>query len=165
MKKQLVTTIIIVLLPFLFVSCISNLLKEKAPTFSKEVKVKEPAAPFESQSTSVYPSWKSSKTGNVIAIISDCDQNSTISLQQMHLLLEDSLNEIKVAKEETTEINSKPAYFKSITGLLDGFAIEIRSFSFKRKSCTYLSSLSGKKDNLEQDMEAFKQFNTNLSFE
>lgn len=165
MKKQLVTTIILVLLPFLFVSCISNLLKEKAPTFSKEVKLTEPAKPFESQSTSVYPSWKNSKTGNVIAIVSECEQSATTSLQQMHILLEDSLSEIKVAKEENTNIQDKPAYYKAVTGVLDGFAIEIRSFSFKRKSCTYLSSLSGKKDTLEVDMETFKQFNTNLSFE
>jgi hypothetical protein len=165
MKKQLVTTIILVLLPFLFVSCISNLLKEKAPTFSKEVKLTEPAKPFESQSTSVYPSWKNSKTGNVIAIVSDCEQSQVISLQQMHILLEDSLSENKVVIEVATSVQDKPAYYKVVTGLLDGYQIEIRSFSFKRKSCVYLSSLSGKKDNLEADMETFKQFNNSLSFE
>ena len=165
MKKQLVTTIIIVLLPFLFVSCISNILKEKAPTFSKEVKLTAPTKPFESQSTSVYPSWKSSKTGNVIAIVSECEQSATTTLQQMHILLEDSLSEVKLVKEEAVNIHDKPAFYKAVTGVIDGFAIEIRSFSFKRKSCTYLSSLSGKKDNLEADMDAFKQFNTNLSFE
>ena len=165
MKKQLAVTILLLSMPLFYVSCVSSLLKESPPTFSQEIKYNEPAAPFARMNTSVFPSWKNSKTGNVISIISDCDPGSSLSLSNLHLILEDSLTQVLVLKEESTTLHDRPAYFKNITAQLDGHAIEVTSISFKRKNCGYVSSLSGKKDGLGQDKTVFDTFNKGLSFE
>lgn len=165
MKKQLVVTILLLSMPLFYVSCVSSLLKESPPTFSKEIKYIEPPAPFARMNTSVFPSWRNPKTGNVISIISDCDANSSLTLSNLHLILEDSLTQVQVIKEESTALQDRPAYFKNITARLDGHDIEVTSISFKRKSCGYVSSLSGKKDGLTQDQNIFGDFNRGLSFE
>ncbi len=165
MKKQLVSTIIITLIPFLFVSCVSSLFKDSPPTFSSEVKFNKIPEGFVKTDTSVYPSWKNSKTGNVIAIVSDCNENSQYKLSNLHQLIEEPLENIKVIKEETLILQSKPAFFRIIDAELDGLQIEIQSVSFKRKSCSYVSSLSGKLNNLNSDIELFEQFLNGLSFE
>lgn len=164
MQKQLVATFIIIIIPFFFVSCVSSILKEKPPTFSQEIEVQDPAAPFVRMNTSVYPSWKNPQTGNVIAIISDCSTTSSYSLSSLHQLIENSLRNVTTVKEESSSLQGAPALRKTVNGELDTRPIEVRSISFQKKSCSYVSSLSGKKDNLEADSSSYEQFLSNLSF-
>ncbi|MBY0553651.1 hypothetical protein K2P97_03925 [bacterium] len=164
MKKQLVATLIIVSLPFIFVSCVSSILKDAPPTFSKEIKLTEPTSPFIKMDTSVYPSWKNLKSGNVISIISNCSDSDS-KLSNLHQIIESSLDNIKVIKEETLTLQNRPAFARNINAVLDGVEIEIQSISFKRKSCGYVASLSGKLNNLTNDRKQFDQFLNGFSFE
>lgn len=165
MKKQLVATIIIIVIPFFFVSCVSSIFKDKPPTFSREIKLIEPMPPFIKTETSVYPSWKSTKSGNVIAIISDCNDVSSYKLSSLHQLIEDSLDDIKVLKEETISIQNRPTLLRVISAQLDGHPIEIESISFKKKSCGYVAYLSGKLNTLAADRLQFEQFINGFKFE
>ncbi|MGZ3691890.1 MAG: hypothetical protein ACXVAX_10320 [Pseudobdellovibrio sp.] len=164
MKKLLVSTLLIGIFPVLLASCVSTLLKESPPTFSTEIKVTAPPTPFVALKTSVFPSWKSSKSGNVISIVSECDPNLNSDLIGLHRIVEDSLTEVKVVKEENTTLQSKPAYYKNVTAELEGHPIEVETYSFKRKSCGYVTSLSGKSESLEQDKVTFEKFIQGLSF-
>ena len=165
MKKQLVATALLLFVPIFYVSCVSSILKDAPPTFSSEIKVTDPVAPFVKTKTSVFPSWKSSKSGNVISVVSDCDPNSNLTLQKLHQLVEDSLYNLAVLKEETQTFQGRPSFYKRVSGELDGRPIEVISISFKRKACGYVSSLSGKKETLEQDLKNFETFNNGLRFE
>lgn len=164
MKRQLAATLILFVSPFLFVACVSSILKESPPTFSSEVEFKDPSAPFVKLKKSVFPSWKNQRTGNVISIVSDCDQNSNQSLAQLHRMVEDSLTGVQVVSEENSSLQDKPSLSKNIKGQLDGIDIELFSVSFRRKSCGYVSSLAGKIGSIQQDRAAFDQFNQNLKF-
>ena len=165
MKKQLVASLIVISIPFLFVSCVSSLLKDAPPTFSKEIKLNEPSLPFQKMDTSVYPSWKNAKSGNVISIISECAQHSVYKLSSLHQIIEGSLDNINVIKEESVSLQDRPAFSRAINANLDGQQIEVLSISFKRKSCGYVASLSGKRGNLSNDKAAFEQFINGFSFE
>ncbi|AGH96368.1 hypothetical protein [Pseudobdellovibrio exovorus] len=164
MQKQLVATILIVFMPFLFVSCVSSILKDKPPTFSSEITLKDPSSPFTRTRTSVFPSWKSSQSGNVISIVSDCNENSPATLSSLHQLIESSLESPQIISEENITIQDRPSLLKVVNAQLDGYPIEVRSVSFRKKSCGYVSSLSGKKGTLEADRASFEQFLNNLSF-
>lgn len=165
MKKQLVLLFLLICSAFYLTACVSSLLKDSPPTFSKEINYKAPPASFVALKTSVFPSWKNSKSGNVISLISECETPLSSNLQGLHRIVEDSLTEIKVVHEENTTFQNKPAYAKKITAQLDGLAIETHSISFKRKSCGYVTTLSGKAGMLEPDQSAFEQFKQGLSFE
>lgn len=165
MKKQLVATFIIIASPFLMVSCVSSILKEKAPTFSNEIQFKPPQSSFTKMNLSVYPAWKSSQTGNVISIVSDCNENDSGSLTSLHQLITDSIEQPKLVKQEQMTFKQKPALLYITEGNLDGQAIEIRSMSFKRKTCGYVSSLAGRPKSLDLDQSTFNAFNESFSFE
>lgn len=165
MKKQLVTTILVILFPILFTACVSSMLQGSPPTFSSEIRIADPKAPFTLNRTSVFPSWKSSKSGNVITVISDCDPSSTVSLSGLHRMVEDSVSNLEVVKEENTMFQNKPAVFKVVRGEIDGHNIELESISFRRKSCGYVSTLSGKVGSLQQDEPEFNRFNSGFKFE
>lgn len=165
MKKQLAATILIIALPFLMVSCVSSILKEKAPTFSKDIQFKDPQSGFSKVNLSVYPAWKNAKTGNVISLVSDCNENDPSSLAALHQLITASIENAKVTKQETLTFKEKPALLYMTEGQLDGQAIWVRSISFKRKDCGYVSSLSGKPSSLESDLSTFNSFNESFSFE
>ncbi len=165
MKKQLVITILVALFPILFTACVSSMLQGSPPTFSKDVRLMNPGPPFVKSKTSVFPSWKSSRTGNVITFISECDPNSSSSLSVLHRMVEEPLTSIKVAKEENISFQNKPAVFKAVQAELDGAQIELQSISFRRKSCGYVSTLSGKPGTLQQDEGEFSRFNAGLQFE
>lgn len=165
MKKQLVASLLIVSLPFLFVSCVSSLLKENPPTFSQEISYLAPAEPFVKMSTPVFPSWKNNKTGNVITIVSDCNPSSSFTLPGLHRMIENSIESPQIIKEENIQFQDKPAVAHRVSGKLDGLDIEVYSVSFIRKSCGYVSSLSGKKGALDSDQKNFEQFIQGFSFE
>jgi len=165
MKKKLAATLLIIALPFLTVSCVSSILKEKAPTFSKDIQFKDPQSAFTKVNLSVYPAWKSSKTGNVISVVSDCNENDVASLSTLHQLITGSIEDAKTIKQEQLTFKDKPALMYVTEGQLDGQPIAIRSISFKRKGCGYVSSLSGKPGSLETDLSTFNSFNESFSFE
>ncbi len=165
MKKQLAATFILISTPFLFVSCVSSLLQEKAPTFSSEVAYTAPQTNFKKINRSVFPAWKNSKTNNVISIVSDCNENSAITLAGLNQLILDSVEQAKLIKQQQIVFKNKPALLSFGEGALDGAAIEIRSMSFKRKNCGYVTSLSGKPNTLDQDQKYYDAFNESLTFE
>ena len=45
----------------------------------------------------VYPAWKNSKTGNVISIVSDCNESNTLT--GLHTLITDSIEQAKLIKQ------------------------------------------------------------------
>jgi hypothetical protein len=165
MKKQLAATLLIIASPFLMVSCVSSILKEKAPTFSKDIQYKDPQNGFTKVNLSVYPAWKNSKTGNVISVVSDCSEENSISLTGLHQLITGSLEDAKTVKQENITFKDRPALVFVTEGSLDGQAITVRSMSFKRKNCGYVSSLSGKPASIEADLNSFNAFNESFSFE
>lgn len=164
MKKQLVATLFIIFAPFIFVSCVSTLLKEKPPTFSEEISYKAPAPPFARQHTDVFPAWKNPQTGNIITIISDCQNSAASSLTSLHRMIEGSLEKVVVGNEESIEFQGRPAVSRAVQAELDGHKIELYSVSFKRLNCGYVSSLSGKPGSLSADRKIYEQFMNGLTF-
>lgn len=164
MKKQLVATLFVIGFPLFIGSCMSSLLKDSPPTFSAEIKLTPPIKPFEKAESSIFPSWKSSETGNVISIVSDCSENTPYKLSNLHLMLESSLESITILKEESISLLKRPALLRIVTAKIDGQSIEIQSVSFKRKSCGYVASLSGKEKSLNSDRATFEKFINGFSF-
>ncbi len=164
MQKQRGAIIVIFITTFLLVSCVSSLLKEKAPTFSTEVKFKDPGPPFVKLSQSIYPSWKNKSTGNVLSIFSDCQSGDTHSLAELLRIIEDSVENSKKISESTSTFQNRPALRRSVRGEIDENQIQIKSMAFKKLNCGYVVSLSGKPDQLQLDEVALELFTQSLSF-
>lgn len=148
---------------FFTTGCISNLLKEPAPTFSNDILLPALSDEFIQQKTSAYPSWKSKKTSNVILVISECS-DPNLNLKSAHSLITSALENEKVIEEKKTTFKKNPAYYRKVSGLVDGLDIDIVSTSFKYKDCIYISSLSGVHENLNLDFENWTSFNQSIEF-
>ncbi len=164
MKKQLVVAILISLSPIFIISCVSTMLQEKAPTFSSEVHFDSPAQPFTLLNKSIFPSWKNKKTGNVLTILSDCQTGNTASLNELQRLIEDSVENPSRLTESYISFQDKPALQRLLRADVDGSPLEIKSIAFKRLSCGYIVSLSGKPEKINLDRPSLDAFLKSLTF-
>lgn len=151
-------------MPILLASCVSSLLKEKAPTFSSEINFRPPALPFVMLNQSVYPSWKNKNTGNVLSIFSDCQSDNSLSLVDLLRIIEDSVENLSKVSESSLTFQNKPALQRVIRGDLDNSPIQIKSTAFRKSNCGYVVSLSGKPDQLKLDEKALEAFTQSLNF-
>ncbi len=148
---------------FLSTGCISNLLKEPAPTFSKDIILPLLPNEFVLKKTSAYPSWKSTKTSNVVLVISECS-DPQLNLKSAHSLITNALENEKIIEEKKTTFKKNPAFYRKVSGLVDGLDIDIISTSFKYKECIYISSLSGVRESLNKDIDHWNEFNQQIEF-
>lgn len=148
---------------FLFTGCISTLFKEKIPDFSNALRVSDPTGNFTQQYQGAHLAWKNPKSLNVIMITSDCGSNQT-SLSTATQNLVDSITDIKVIQETQQPFKNSKALRKSISGTIDENQIYADTLAFKYKDCTYLSSLSGKPENIDQDRTTWENFNQKIEF-
>ena len=158
-SKLILSFVILLLAP----GCISNIFKEPKPTFSKNVVLPEFSSSFNQLSDNVYPAWKSNATGNVITMVSDCNEGS-FNLKTIHGLMSDSLDNVKVIEEKSTTLNKRKSYFKKVRGEVDGKAIEIQSYSVQHLKCTYVTSLAGSPQKIELNQSDFKSFLQKIDF-
>lgn len=158
-SKLLLSFAILLLIP----GCISNIFREPKPTFSKEVLLPEFNSNFDQLRDNVYPAWKNKDTGNVISMVSDCNEGN-FSLKSIHSLMSDPLENVKVVEERPTTLNGRKSYSKIIRGEIDGKAIEIQSYSLQYNTCTYVTSLAGNPEKIKLDQEHFKTFLQKIDF-
>lgn len=135
--------------------CISNILKEKIPAFSEEITLTPPANFKEMKS--VYPSWKNESTQNVIAIISNCDDNK-YSPNYAYMIFSENVENPKIETSKLDGINLPRQVSKQIHGTVEEEAIEVQTLSFQHRNCVYISALSGRPNSIAQDFENWKVF-------
>lgn len=169
MKQQRVfTTLFLILLPLFFAlflnSCVSSLLKEAPPTFSKEVTFDLPGGDFTKITKSVFPAWKSKTTSNVISIISDCSEINIYTLDDLQQLISASIEKPNILNKESVIYKDKPAQKRTVEGEIEGNSIVIQSLSFRRGNCGYVTSLSGRPKVITKDENTYQQFNESLKF-
>lgn len=157
--KILISCLALLLIP----GCISNIFREPKPTFSAEVLLPELNPEFQQLTDNVYPAWKNKNTGNVISIISDCNEGH-FTLKSIHSLMSDSLDTMKVIEEKLAIVNTRKSYYKKIQGSIEDKPIEIQSYSFQYRKCSYVASLAGKPDKVSQNLAEFKSFIQKIDF-
>lgn len=158
-SKLFLSLAILLLIP----GCISNIFKEPKPTFSKDVVMPEFNSDFKQLRENVYPAWKSKTTGNVISMVSDCNEGN-FNLKSIHGLMSDSIDKVKVIEEKNTTLNTHKSYFKKVRGEIEGKAIEIQSYSLQHLKCTYVASLAGNPDKINLNQNEFKAFLEKIDF-
>ncbi len=149
---------------FLFSGCISSLLKEPLPTFSKQVNLVAPADPFEKIKSVTYPSWKNPDSQNVILIISSCDEAQQ-PVTTAYQAISENIDDVKIEPSKLDQIKIKKFISKQIHGSIDGEAVEVQTISFQHKTCTYLSALSGKPSSIAKDFQTWKNFLNSIEFQ
>lgn len=150
-------------LSFLLSGCVSSLLKEDVPDFSNQLKVKSPGSGYEKINSGAYLAWKHEKNQNVIMISSECEANQP-SLSSAYQTFSESLSNVNIISSSNESFKNTKSILKNITGMIDDSPIQLKVLSFKYKSCTYNSALSGKPESISLSESDWNNFNQKIEF-
>ena len=96
-------------------------------------------------------------------MISECS-DSNLTLKSVHAVITNAVENETILVEKKVKHKDSPAYFRKVSGLIEGHNLEIQSLSFRFKNCFYVSSLSGAKENIASDENTWTTFNQNIEF-
>jgi hypothetical protein len=144
---------------FLSAGCVSVNLKPKTAQHSIDYKYLTPDSSFqkiESEQTDL--AWQNQKSGNTIAVLTECSETADPSLTDLEADMTQVLNESKVVKTENLMFEEREALRSMIEGKVDGIAVKLDVLTFKKNSCSYTLTYMGRAQGFEKDHSAFDSF-------
>lgn len=141
------------------ISCVSVDLKPKAPTKSEVYEYSEPKNPFEEMiSDHADHAWQNQKTGNTIAVLSECSESRDPSLASIEGETINALTNPQKIKTNEIQFSSRGGLRTVVEGQVDGVTVKMDVLTFKKNSCSYTLSYIGRSKGFEKDQSAFEEF-------
>lgn len=148
----------IIILPFLS-NCVSVKLSPAEKKSSLTATFSPPGLPFsKAESEYVDHSWQSSKNGNNISYISDCDTSSDPTLQNLLNNLTHEIENLKTLKSELINYNSREALRTRLSGNVDGIQTQFEILIFKKDRCTYILNYAARESAFNDNLNDFNLF-------
>lgn len=139
-------------------ACVSVKIPTSTGTRATGVKAEPPPAPYEEiKGSSADKAWLSSKTGNTISYLSDCNAGDP-TLQQLETESLMGLTKLKVLESKTTTFNGREALSTQAQGEVDGVSVKTELIVFKKNNCNYTLSYGGLLKNFDKERTAFAKF-------
>jgi hypothetical protein len=157
-KSSFIATALIV---GLMGGCISVSIKNKDTTTTRSDKFKysNPPSPFEKISSEQADlAWQNSKTGNTIAVLSECSETKDPSLSTLEGETIQALNSYQITKTGNIKFQERDALRSDVEGVVDGIAVRMNVLTFKKNSCAYTLTYLGRAKGFEKDLPAFDKF-------
>lgn len=124
---------------------------------AKGVEYSEPSAPFKSLKVEqVDAAWIHNRSGNIISFSSECGTDP--SLEQMSAEVLNSLDSHEEIDNEEIDYNGRKALTSTVNGKLDGVNVSLRYLVFKKNSCNFTLTHSGKSSSFKESESAFEAF-------
>lgn len=144
-------------------ACVSVKIPTGSGTPAKDIKFDKPASPYEEiKVISGDRAWLSSKTGNTISFLSDCNGSSDPTLQQLESEPLGVLDKLKIIETKTITYNGREALNTEAQGEVDGVAVKTTLLVFKKNNCNYTLSYGGLLKNFENEKKHFQTFAENF---
>jgi hypothetical protein len=162
MKKQFCLFIHIIVagaFAAVFSGCISVNLPSASGQKATSVTLQPPANPYsEIKGKNTDQTWLSSKTGNTISYISDCNNPSDPSLQQIESETLNVLGNLKIISSETPIYNGRIALQTVAQGEVDGVPVKMRMMTVKKNGCNYSLIYAGVSEKFAAEIQQFDGF-------
>lgn len=159
MKNHLLRNFIFCSGVFLMGACVSVKIPTGTGTPAKDVKYNNPAKPYEEIKVSTADkAWLSSKTGNTISFLSDCNGNADPTLQQLESEPLAVLDKLKILKTDNVNFNGREALHTFAQGEVDGVPVKTALIVFKKNNCNYTLSYGGLLKNFDEEAKHFEKF-------
>lgn len=141
------------------VGCVSVNLKPKAAVHSTEYKFQAPDSSFrkiDGQQTDI--AWQNEKSGNTIAVLSECSETRDPSLADLESEVSEVLTDSRVIKTENLTFEDRAALRSLVEGKIDGVSASVDVLTFKKNSCAYTLTYMGRSQGFEKDRGVFETF-------
>ncbi len=140
-------------------ACVSVELPSSKSRKSTDMIYKAPAAPFEElKSDSADKVWLSTRTGNTISFLSECENSADPSLKQLETDSFSALGSPEIESTAHMSFNGREALQSTATGSVDGVAIKLKLLVFKKNNCSYTLSYGGVAKNFSFELKHFDEF-------
>ncbi len=140
-------------------SCVSVNLGDHTAKRAKGVSVSPPGQPFSAQAREdVDAAWKNNKNGNLISYLSDCQDETDPSLDNIVEGALAGLSGLHLESTQNPTILGREGRRVAATGKVDGVPTQIDLLAFKRNRCIYLLSYVGVERSFALDHAHFDTF-------
>lgn len=159
LHRDITNSIILLSLSLLVASCVSVNLKPKAALHSNEYKFQAPASSFRKiNSEQTDFAWQNEKSGNTIAVLSECSETRDPSLSDLEAEVSQVLTDSKVIRTQPATFEEREALRTLIEGKIDGVSASVDVLTFKKNSCSYTLTYMGRSQGFEKDHAVFENF-------
>ncbi len=159
MKNHRLQYLILIGLMFCMGACVSVKLPSSTGTPAKDVEYNSPKKPFhEIKVLAGDKAWLSSKTGNTISFLSDCNGTVDPSLQQLQSESLVVLDKLKILQTKNFDFNGREALLTQAQGEVDGIPVKTELIVFKKNNCNYTLSFGGILNNFDDEKKYFDSF-------
>lgn len=140
-------------------SCIHFKIGNSKTVKSADMEWVAPAPPFLLFAHSDFDrSWQSNKTGNVIALFSDCSSKSDRPLDLAITDVAKGFDRLQKTDQETLFYNGREAVSASLQGFIDGINVTMELIVFNKNKCFYRVSYSGVTNRINDERSYFEKF-------
>ncbi len=134
-------------------------IKPQASKKSVVYKFLDPNKPFEKISNDQADHvWQNPKTGNTLAVLSECSESNDPSL---HSIENDTINALgsgQVLKSNKEQFNDREALHTVSEGQVDGISVKVDTLIFKKNTCAYTLSYIARSKSFEADLATMENF-------
>lgn len=102
--------------------------------------------------------WQNQKTGNTIAVLTECSESRDPSLASIEGETINALTNPQKLKTSEVQFADRGGLRTLVEGQVDGVSVKMDVLTFKKNSCAYTLSYIGRSKNFEKDQSAFEQF-------
>ena len=141
------------------VGCVSVGLKKEPVVKSDKYNFQNPNSPFSKvDPDNADHAWRNPKTGNTIAVISDCNPNRDPELMIMESESIQALHGAKVISSNYMNYNDREGLRSIAEGTVDGVPVKIEVLNFKKSACMYSLTYFGRSKGFSGDQSVFENF-------
>jgi hypothetical protein len=139
-------------------ACVSVNLGPSGHEKAKDYKFEKPAKPFgEIETENADLAWQSSKTGNTIALISECSKADP-TLESIRDEILSAITDVKTLQSTELNYNRRKALRTIAQGNVDGVGIQIETLVFKKNECQFSLSYVGRDTLFTNEKQSFDRF-------
>jgi len=130
----------------------------------KDVKFEEPSQPYTKLFTETSDfSWISQKTGNTIAMLSECE-STRMSPKDLAMDTAQAIDQLDILKSEPHTHKNLQGHLLHVKGIVDNSAVEMTILTFQDAKCILTLTYGGLEKNYASESSIFENFKASLVF-
>jgi hypothetical protein len=142
-----------------FCGCVSVNLAQSGSPKADKIDFHAPTDPFQVIKTdSADRAWQSNISGNTLAYLSECNQNTDTHLRTLETDALNALTDLKILKSNQQIFDGRDSIETLAEGKVDGVPVKVSLLTFQKNGCNFSISFTGRKQNFDSETIFFERF-------
>lgn len=144
--------------------CVSVNISQPKSSKASNIVAESPSQPFAVLETPYADrAWRSTKTGNTIAYLSECNPKTDVPLRTLERESSQILSDARIISRDDKVFDGREASESFVEGNIDGIKVKMKNFIFKKESCSFTLSYMGRAEDFASETQSFETFKKGFS--